>query len=933
MKATPRTRICITYSIQENKNTMMYFLQPNAPCTTPPTKPRHYTRLVTTDQQFSGLTHCVTFITSVFPLMLKLFFFRLRFALLQLLLSSLALSAGYANGADNPLELAPAASVPVVLTSYFDVFEDPSGTLTLAEVQSPAVSAKFQGGYAATESINFGYTTSAYWLRLNLRNTSPDALQRMLELSYARLSHVQFHAPDAKGVYHAINTGIAEPFATRPIKSRHFVFPVSVPAQSDQVLYLRLTASTALLVPARLWEPTAYYAHERADYAIQTWYFGMVSAMLLFNLLLFISLRDKVYLLYIGFIFLTALSLASFNGLAKEFFWPQTRTWSDISTYVGLSLTVAAAVQFMRSMLQTPSTTPTLDLGLKLMSGMFVLLPITFLIDYQSIAKHAAIVLGMATAAVLAVGIYCSFQRQRNAYYFSVAFGVFGIGGIVTALRALGYLPSNIYTANSLQIGSAFEMILMAFALADRFHEMRKDKAKYQAELLQAQRSIVDSLKASENVLEDRVTERTAELKKANDELYSAFTEASSAKKELEIAKRQAEVSSIFAEESRMIMEQAQRQAEVSQIFAEESRMIAEQSQRQAEVSNIFAEQLQEQSIVALRDLQTMQSQLVESEKMASLGLLVSNVAHEINTPIGAVKASGKNITDAIEHAVLSMPSLFRTLDQDTADRFVAMLTRHSGQGYVLNTREERAQVKALTAQLEPYDLENPRLKASILVQMGIRQLTDDFLPVLLHAESDRILATARSISTIINNSQNINNAVERVSKIVYALKAFSSASEDVEMVHARVHDGIENVLTQFQTHLQDRVTLVREFDLIPPLWCVQEDLKQVWNHLILNAMQAMNHQGTLTIGIRLVNNEAVVAFTDTGHGIAADIQDKIFDAFFTTRTSGEGSGLGLSIVQKIIDKHHGRISVVSEVGAGTTITVFLPYPNPVAAV
>ena len=862
--------------------------------------------------------------------MLKLSIHRLRNAFLQALLFSMALYASQAHSADSLLELSSATSESVELTQYFDVLEDKDGQLTLANVQNATEAKKFQVGNAPSESLNFGYTTSAYWLRLTLSNQGSTPLQRLLEINYARLSQVQFHAPDQKGNYQSIVTGIAEPFATRPIKSRHFVFPVTVAPQSEQVVYLRLKASTALIVPARLWEPAAYYAHERSEYAIQTWYFGMVSAMLLFNLLLFISLRDKVYLLYMGFVVLTALSLASFNGLAKEFLWPQTRAWSDISTYVGLSFTVAAAVQFMRSMLHTATTTPTLDMALKLVSGLFLLMPISFLIDHQGMARYAAMLLGLATTCILIVGIYCSFQRQRNAYYFSVAFGIFGIGGIVTALRALGLVPSNVFTANGLQIGSAFEMILMAFALADRFHEMRKDKAKYQAELLQAQRNLVDSLKASEFALEDRVTERTADLKKANDELYLAFTEASSAKKELEIAKRQAEVSSIFAEESRMIMEQAQRQAEVSQIFAEESRIMAEQAQRQAEVSNIFAEQLQEQSIVALRELRVMQAQLVESEKMASLGLLVSNVAHEINTPIGAVKASGKNITDAIEHAVLSMPSLFRMLDQDTADRFVAILTRHSGNGYVLNTREERLQVKALTAELEPYDLENPRLKASILVQMGIRNLTDDYLPLLLHAESDRILATARSISTIINNSQNINYAVERVSKIVYALKAFSSASEDVEMVHARVHDGIENVLTQFQTHLQESVTLVREFDLIPPLWCVQEDLKQAWNHLILNAMQAMNHVGTLTISIRMIDNEAVVAFTDTGTGIPADIQGKIFDAFFTTRTSGEGSGLGLAIVQKIIDKHHGRITVHSAVGAGATLTVFLPYPSDV---
>ena len=839
--------------------------------------------------------------------MLKLFHLRSHFAWLQFLFICLALCTGSAFGTTRALSLDPNTE-SIELTEFFDSLEDKDGNLTLQDITSPEFSAQFENRTHPGKALNFGYTSSAYWLRLVLRNEASFNVDRMLEIGYARLSHVKFYAPDASGKYQAIDTGITQPFSSRPVKSRHFVFQVNVPANTEQVIYLRITASTALLVPARLWEPTAFYNHERADYATQSWYFGMVFAMLLFNLLLFFSLRDKVYLLYINFIFLNALTLASFNGLAKEFFWPNAHTWSDISTYVGFSFTVVAAVQFMRSMLQTHTLTPTIDIVLKMMSGVFLLLPISFLINYQGIAKHAAILLGVAAFALLVIGIYCAYQRQRNAYYFSIAFGFFGTCGVITMLRALGDVPTNFFTSNSLQIGSAVEMILMAFALADRFHGIRKDKAKYQSELLQAQHNLVDSLKDSEQLLEERVAERTAELKKANDELYSAFTDAETTKKELEISKRQADVSSIFAEESRQIMEQAQRQAEVSQIFAEESRIMAEQALRQAEVSNIFAEQLQEQSLIALSDLQAAQAKLVESEKMASLGVLVSNVAHEINTPIGAVKASGKNITDAIEHAVLSMPSLFRTLDQDTADRFVGLLANYNGEGYVLNTREERKHVKALTTQLEPYDLENTRLKASILVQMGIFQLTDEYLPLLLHPESDR-------------------NAVESVSKIVYALRAFSSASDDVEKVHARVHDGIENVLCLFQSHLENNVTLIRDFEMVPALWCVQEDLKQAWNHLILNAMQAMNHMGTLTIAIHLVDNEAVVSITDTGCGIAADIQPKIFDPFFTTRTSGEGSGLGLAIVQKIIDKHHGRITVQSQQGTGTTMTVFLPYP------
>jgi signal transduction histidine kinase len=836
------------------------------------------------------------------------------------------LLAQQVHASSQALELQPGPE-SVDLAAYLHTLEDANGTLTLDDVRA-AMAEKFVAPEPAARALNFGYTTSAYWIRLALSNTENTPVERMLEINYARLSQVQFYAPDASGAYQLTDTGITKPFDSRALQTRNFVFPVTVPAATEQTVYLRVASTSALMVPLRLWEPTAFYRYERSDYAIQTWYFGMVFAMVLFNFLLLISLRDKVYLLYINFVVLTALTLASFNGLAKEYFWPNAQTWSDVSTYVGLSFTVVAAVHFMRAMLQTKVLSPTVDMVLKAMAGVFVLLPITYLANYQGIAKHAAIVMGIATVALLTIGIISSYQRQRNAYYFSVAFAIFGIGGVVAALRALGYVPTNFYTANSLQIGSAIEMILMAFALADRFHEIRKDKAKYQAELLQAQHNLVSSLKDSEHVLEERVAERTADLKKANDELYAAFTEAESAKKELENAKRQADVSQIFAEESRLIMEQAQRQAEVSQIFAEESRLLAEQAQRQAEVSNIFAEQLQEQSLQALKDLQTAQNQLVENEKMASLGLLVSNVAHEINTPIGAVKASGKNITDSIEHALLSMPSLFRTLDQDTADRFVAMLVNHNNHGYVLNTREERAQVKQLTALLEPYELENSRLKASILVQMGIKEINSDYMPLLLHPESDRILSTARSISSIITNAQNINYAVDRVSKIVYALKAFSGTAEDVEKVNARIHDGIENVLTLYQSHFDINVNLVREFELVPPLWCVQEDLKQVWNHLILNALQAMNYHGTLTISIHEVQNEAVVTIKDTGCGIAPDVFPQIFKPFFTTRTSGEGSGLGLSIVQKIIDKHHGRITVDSELGVGTAVHVYLPYPE-----
>ncbi len=140
--------------------------------------------------------------------------------------------------------------------------------------------------------------------------------------------------------------------------------------------------------------------------------------------------------------------------------------------------------------------------------------------------------------------------------------------------------------------------------------------------------------------------------------------------------------------------------------------------------------------------------------------------------------------------------------------------------------------------------------------------------------------------------------------------------------------DGIDNALQSYMSAIKLGIDLQTQFDFVEPLRCLPDDLIQVWSHLILNALQAMKMHGVLKVSLRRVANEAVVSFSDTGQGISAEVQEKMFDPFFTTRTSGEGSGLGLAIVKKIIDKHQGRIHVESEVGVGSTISVYLPYSN-----
>lgn len=410
------------------------------------------------------------------------------------------------------------------LTEYFAVLEDPKLTLTLDDVQKPDIAGRFKAGQAPAAALNYGYSRSAYWLRLTLLNTSDLPLERILEIGYARLADVQFHQPRADGAYQSLTTGSVMPFATRPYKNRFFVFPLMLPAHSEQVYYLRLQAMSSILVPARLWEAQAFHAYERNDYIAQAWYFGMATAMILFNLLLFITLRDVIYLLYVNFVTCMILSMAAQNGLTKEFLWLDSPQWSIISTATGYSLTIAAMLVFMRRMLNTEKVIPKFDQWLKVLVGFFLLLPMLFVVSAQTFLKPAVQLYGIMLIVIIGIGLYCAFKRQRSAYFFVGAFALFCFGGVIGIMTALKLLPVNLLTINALQFGSALEMLLLAIALADRFNVIRREKENAQREALEAQQLLVENLKSSEHILEARVAARTDELQLLNRKLEALST-------------------------------------------------------------------------------------------------------------------------------------------------------------------------------------------------------------------------------------------------------------------------------------------------------------------------------------------------------------------------------------------------------------------------
>ncbi|MDY6936464.1 MAG: AAA family ATPase [Cyanobacteriota bacterium] len=329
-----------------------------------------------------------------------------------------------------------------------------------------------------------------------------------------------------------------------------------------------------------------------------------------------------------------------------------------------------------------------------------------------------------------------------------------------------------------------------------------------------------------------------------------------------------------------------------------------------------------------LKQLQETQNELIQSEKMAALGQLVAGVAHEVNTPLGAIRSSIGNIADFMDRKLHTLPTFFQNLSSDRQRDFLALLdrsTQHSNDLSLLSSREKRKIRRQLTRQLEAAQIERANLIADTLVDIGVRDRLEEFFELLKDRNSQEILNEIDQLTSIRRSTQTISMATDRAAKVVFALKTYAHDDRSSQKVEAQIIDGIETILILYNAQLKQGIEIVRNYEEnLPSILCYPDELNQVWTNLIHNAIQAMNNQGKLTIRVGQCEPHLHVSITDTGTGISPEIQDKIFQPFFTTKPAGEGSGLGLDIIHKIVKKHQGQIEFESVPGC-TTFHVWLP--------
>lgn len=327
-----------------------------------------------------------------------------------------------------------------------------------------------------------------------------------------------------------------------------------------------------------------------------------------------------------------------------------------------------------------------------------------------------------------------------------------------------------------------------------------------------------------------------------------------------------------------------------------------------------------------LQELKATQNQLIESEKMAALGQLVAGIAHEINTPLGAIRSSVENIADFLRRHLESLPDFFQSISLEHRQYF-GMLLQHSTQSYSLSSREKRQLKKALTSQLKSENIVEADTVSDTLVDIGIYDDITRFLPLLKDFQRSNILHMAYRFSSLQESTRTIMTATDRAAKVVFALKNYAHQNTTDKKEMANIIDGIETVLTLYQNQFKYGVEVVKSYTELPPTLCYYDELNQVWTNLVHNALQAMENKGTLTIEASQQGGNVAIAIADSGTGIHPEIMPRIFEPFFTTKPPGEGSGLGLDIVKKIIDKHQGKIEVESVPGQ-TKFTVLIPISD-----
>lgn len=359
--------------------------------------------------------------------------------------------------------------------------------------------------------FNQGYSDSSWWVKFRF---SPEAeTEYVLQVAYAVLDHLDIYIIAADGKITTYNMGDKLPFESRPLKHRLFSIPLHSPGALPLDIYMRVKSSSSIQLPITLTPARQFWELNIGIDVIHGLYLGGMLCIAIYNMLIFLVLRDKTYLFYVAYVISMATFLACLNGWSYQYLWPQATWWNDQSILVSLNGVVFFGVVFIRRFLTLD------DLGgiNKSLSSAWIALSgfgflFFLLVPYSNgiriIIPFAIIVCTWSLFA----GLFAWRKGHASAGIYVLAWSGLLVGGIILALNKLHILPRNMLTDYATQMGSLIEVLLLSFAMAERINRERALRLKAQNQALEAQT-------AAKADLEKRVEERTTELEAANRKL------------------------------------------------------------------------------------------------------------------------------------------------------------------------------------------------------------------------------------------------------------------------------------------------------------------------------------------------------------------------------------------------------------------------------
>lgn len=396
------------------------------------------------------------------------------------------------------------------LDSHVEILIDSNSKLSLSDVMAQPERFKHSSG---RDSLHIGYTEDTVWLKLSLQ--SSQSLERVLMFQYPYIDRIDLYAVANHHLIEHQYSGFVISPDKRAMTDIHPAFLLKLPANQSITLYLKAKANGSMTLDASIYTVDEFHRVSNQMLLFQILFIGMACALALYNFFLGTVLHQRVFLLYCGFISCFAIATMTANGVAGLYAWPLIGPVINYAVPCGFSIAVVWAVIFARYFLALKTKAPRVDrvhqvmiVITAVMAGATLFLPVQVGVKIMSL-------LGCSMGAFLAFcGLIGVYNKVPAARYYLLAWTCLLIGSALVSVRNTGLIASNFISVYGMEIGSAMEMILLSFALAARFNELKRQKDL-------AQNKLLKTLKTQEKLLEKRVSERTYELKLAKESLES----------------------------------------------------------------------------------------------------------------------------------------------------------------------------------------------------------------------------------------------------------------------------------------------------------------------------------------------------------------------------------------------------------------------------